>query len=69
MQVTRKSDQEALENMIRRFNRRIQQSGVLGVARRKQFFEKSPSKPIRRAAAIRKAQRKDERLKRFYLGR
>lgn len=69
MQVTRKSEQEALENLIRRFNRKVLQSGILGDARRNQFFEKSPSKRIQRVAAIKKKQRKDERLKRFMLGK
>jgi ribosomal protein S21 len=34
LQVTRKDDKESLENLIRRFNKKVQQSGVLGVARR-----------------------------------
>ena len=58
LQVTRKDDRESLENMIRRFNKKVQQSGVLGVARRKRAFEKPLTKRAQREIAIRKAARK-----------
>ena len=58
LQVTRKDDNESLENMIRRFNKKVQQSGVLGVARRNRYFEKPLSKKAQREIAIRKAARK-----------
>jgi len=67
LQVTRKDDKESLENMIRRFNKKVQQSGVLGVARRKKFFEKPLTKREERAIAIRKKARKDMKAKQ-YLG-
>lgn len=67
LQVTRKDDKESLENMIRRFNKKVQQSGVLGVARRKKFFEKPLTKREERAIAIRKKARKDAKAKQ-YLG-
>jgi ribosomal protein S21 len=53
--------------MIRRFNKKVQQSGVLGVARRKQYFEKPVSKSEARVIAIRKKARKEAKA-RFYLG-
>jgi ribosomal protein S21 len=53
--------------MIRRFNKKVQQSGVLGVARRKKFFEKPLTKREERAIAIRKKARKDAKAKQ-YLG-
>ncbi|MBI3983698.1 30S ribosomal protein S21 [Candidatus Microgenomates bacterium] len=68
-EVTRKNPQEALENLIRRFNRKVQQSGMIAIARRKQYMEKSPSKRILRESAIRKNQRKLERNRRMYMGR
>ena len=58
LQVTRKDDNESLENLIRRFNKKVQQSGVLGVARRGRYFEKPLSKKAQREIAIRKAERK-----------
>lgn len=65
LQVTRKDDKESLENLLRRFNKKVQLAGVLGVARRKQYFEKPISKREARAIAIRKKNRKDARAKQF----
>jgi ribosomal protein S21 len=56
--VVRK-DHEAFESLIRRFNRKVQQSGDLPVVRRKQYFEKPLSKREVREIAIRKKARKD----------
>ncbi len=69
IQVTRKDDKEALENLLRRFNRKVQQSGVLGIARRKQHFEKPLSKRVLREAAIKKRERRDIKMRKIYLGR
>jgi ribosomal protein S21 len=69
LQVTRKDSKEALENMIRRFNRKVQQSGVLAVAKSASQIEKPLSKKERRTKAIiRKAQRADK-VRRMRLGR
>jgi len=65
LQVTRKDDKESLENLLRRFNKKVQLAGVLGVARRKQYFEKPLSKREAREIAIRKKNRKDARAKQF----
>ncbi len=65
LQVTRKDDRESLENLIRRFNKKVQQSGVLGVARRKRAFEKPLTKRAQREIAIRKADRKAAKAKAF----
>jgi ribosomal protein S21 len=59
LQVVRKDEKESLENLLRRFNKKVQQSGVLGVARRKKFFEKPLSKREQREIAIRKKARKE----------
>jgi ribosomal protein S21 len=67
LQVVRKDDRESLENLIRRFNKKVQQSGVLGVARRKKYFEKPLSKREAREIAIRKKARKEMKA-RQYLG-
>lgn len=55
MQEVQRKENESFENLFRRFNRRVQQSGKLSQARRKQFFEKPISKNRRRVEAIRKA--------------
>lgn len=67
LQVVKKDERESLENMIRRFNKKVQQSGLLGVARRKKYFEKPISKREQREIAIRKRERKEAKAK-LYLG-
>lgn len=68
LQVTRKDDQESLENLLRRFNKKVQQSGVLGLARRRKFYEKPLTKREQREIAIRKRARKEAKAK-LFLGR
>ncbi len=60
LQVTAK-EKESIESLIRRFNKKVIQSGVLGEARRKRYFEKPISKTEARAVAIRKARRKEQK--------
>lgn len=69
MQVTRKDSKEALENMIRRFNRKVQQSGVLAEARNNQYFEKPISKTERRKKAIIRNERRAQKLDDIRMGR
>ncbi len=66
--VTKKDDRESLENMIRRFNRKVQQSGVLAEARKNQYFEKPISKRDRREKAIIRRARKADKVKRARYG-
>jgi small subunit ribosomal protein S21 len=68
IQVTRKDSKESLENLLRRFNRKVQQSGVLGVAKQNQRFEKPISKRDRRKKAIIRKQRKAIKLNKIKLG-
>lgn len=64
IQVTRKDSNEANENLIRRFNRKVLQSGVLSAAKATQRFSKPISKTERRKKAIiRKARKSDKMLK------
>lgn len=65
LQVTRKDDKESIENLIRRFNKKVQQSGVLGIARRNKYFEKTLTKRAQREIAIRKATRKLAKAKAY----
>ena len=48
IQVTRKDSKESTENLLRRFNRKVQQSGALATVKGKQYFQKPTSKPERR---------------------
>lgn len=59
MQSVIRKDHEAFESLLRRFNRKVQQSGDLPVVRKKQYFEKDLSKRETREIAIRKKARKD----------
>ena len=68
IQVTRKDSKESVENLLRRFNRKVVQSGVLATAKQSQFFEKPTSKRDRRTKAITRRQRKAEKVKKLRLG-
>lgn len=67
IQVTRKDSKEPLENMLRRFTRRVQQSGAIAVAKQNQFFEKPLSKRDRRSRAIIRKNRKALKMKKMKL--
>lgn len=69
LQVTRKDSKEALENMIRRFNRKVQQSGILAEARTVSSFAKPISKRDRRRKAIVRKSRRADKIRRLRLGR
>lgn len=66
--VTRKDGNEANENLIRRFNRKVQQSGIVAKVKALQYFEKPISKIERRRKAIIRKARKAEKAKRIRLG-
>lgn len=68
IQVTRKDSKESLENLLRRFNRKVQQSGVMTKAKQNQYFEKPISKRDRRAKAILRRERKAQKNRRARLG-
>lgn len=59
IQVTRKDPKEPVESVLRRFTRKVQQSGVLAEVKQNQYFEKPMSKRDRRERAI---VRKERRL-------
>ncbi len=69
IQVTRKDSKEPLENMLRRFTRKVQQSGVLIEAKQVQRFDKGISKSERRQQAIVRRERRAIKLKRINLGK
>lgn len=68
VKVTRKDSNEANENIIRRFNRKVLQSGVLSVAKANQRFSKPISKVERRKKAIIRKERRAEKLLKTRLG-
>ncbi|HSX08077.1 MAG TPA: 30S ribosomal protein S21 [Candidatus Saccharimonadales bacterium] len=68
IQVTRKDSKESAENLLRRFNRKVQQAGVIAVVKQAQYFEKPISKRERRAKAIIRQERKALKIKKIKLG-
>lgn len=68
IQVNRKDSKESLENLLRRFNRKVQQSGVILAVKQGQYFEKPISKRDRRTKAIIRRERKAIKLQKIKLG-
>jgi len=68
IQVTRKDSKESVENVLRRFTRKVQQAGVVTKAKQGQYFEKPVSKRDRRTKAILRRERKSVKLKKIKLG-
>jgi len=66
--VKRKDAKEANENLLRRFNRRVLQSGVVAQAKASQRFSKPQSKRDRRTSAIIRDRRKAEKNLQIRLG-
>lgn len=68
LQVDRK-EEESLESLIRRFNKKVTQSGMMTAARRKKFFERPLTKRAEREIAIRKRIRKEQKTRESYFAR
>jgi ribosomal protein S21 len=68
IQVSRKDGKESAENLLRRFNRKVQQSGAIAIVKSGQYFEKPISKRDRRLKAIVRNERKSIKLKKIKLG-
>lgn len=68
IQVTRKDSKESAENLLRRFNRKVQQAGTVAIVKGGQYFEKPISKRDRRLKAIVRQARKAIKLKKIKLG-
>ena len=64
--VSRKQG-ESFENLMRRFNRKVQQSGSLTELKKRQHFEKPLTKKVLRDVAIRKSVRKAAKTKAMLL--
>jgi small subunit ribosomal protein S21 len=68
IQVSKKDPKESLESLLRRFNRKVQQSGVVTTVKQGQYFEKPVSKRDRRKKAIVRRERKAIKVKKLKLG-
>jgi len=47
-------DNESFESLLKRFNKRVQQEGILGEVRRREYYEKPSTKRKRKEAAKRR---------------
>lgn len=68
IQVTKKDKAESTESLVRRFSRKVQQSGMLMQVKQLQYFEKPLSKRERRIKAIARRERKAQKAMRMKLG-
>lgn len=68
IKVTRKDSKESVENILRRFSRKVQQAGILTTAKQGQYFEKPLSKRERRQKAIVRRERKADKVRKLKLG-
>jgi ribosomal protein S21 len=64
----RKKDKESTGSLLRRFSRRVQQSGVLLHARRVRFFEKPKTKRQLKQSALRRQELRKQRAHLMKLG-
>lgn len=56
MVEVKRKDNESFDSLLRRFNRKIQQSGILMRARKTRFFTPVKSRNLQRVAARRRTQ-------------
>jgi len=68
MVEVKKRDNESTESLLRRFSRRVQQSGVLLQARKVRYYERKKGRRRVREEAIRKANAQAERERLIKLG-
>jgi small subunit ribosomal protein S21 len=61
MVEVKRKENESFESLLRRFNRKIQQSGVLIRARRTRFFESPKSRNLQKVAARRRSELRQQR--------
>lgn len=69
MVEVKRRERETTGAMLRRFTRRVQQSGVLLNARKKRFHKEKPTKRVVRDSALRRLGMKKERAKLEKLGK
>ena len=67
--TVRKKERESVQSLLRRFSRRIQQSGVLLRARRGRFYISPLTKSQKKLGALRRQKSQKEREKLYKLGK
>lgn len=64
----RKKDKESTGSLLRRFSRRVQQSGVLLRARKNRFYQKPKTRRQMKASALRRQELRKQRAELIKLG-
>jgi ribosomal protein S21 len=64
----RKKDKESTGSLLRRFSKRIQQSGILLQARRSRFYNKPKTKRQKKASALRREELRHQRVQMIKMG-
>jgi len=65
----KKQEKETSQSLIRRFSRRMKQSGILISARKARFFEKEKSSQMKKRSALRKEELRKEYEKMEKMGK
>ncbi len=65
----KKREKESVQSLLRRFSRRIQQSGVLIRTRRNRFYVAPLTKRQKKLGALRRLENRKEREKLYKLGK
>ena len=65
----KKKERESVQSLLRRFTKRVQQSGVLIRARRGRFYVPEPTKRQKKLGALRRQAGQKEREKLYKLGK
>lgn len=69
MVEVKRKDGESFESLLRRFSRKVQQSGVLIRARRNRFYDAPKSRMMLRQSALKRAELREEREELRKLGK
>ena len=69
MVYIKRKDRETTASMLRRFGRRVQQSGILLRARKIRFYESKPTKRSQRERALKRNSLQKERARLVKLGK
>ncbi len=65
----RKREKESVQSLLRRFSRRVQQSGILIRTRRSRFYVPPLTKRQKKIGALRRLKNQKEREKLYKLGK
>jgi len=63
-----KKERETSQGLVRRFSRRVKQSGILRRARKRKYKQRKKSRQLKNRAALRREEKKKEYQKKKKLG-